>query len=217
MARPCVIKPNKLICVGAGGHAQSVLGCILESFDDIDVALIDNDKKKHNSHIFGVGIIGDDTLIPELVNNGFNSFLITVGVIKPSPTRQHIYKNLLDLNLNPYTFISPYAYVSSHAQIGHGSVIMPNVAINAGAIIGDNCIVNTGCVIEHDAIVKDHCHIAPGAVICGAASVDKNSYIGANAVVNQTLRIGRDTIVGSGAVVTKDIGSNKSVKGIPAL
>ena len=61
--------------------------------------------------------------------------------------------------------VSPHAYVSRHATVDAGTIVMHGAVVNAGAVVGRNCILNSQSLVEHDAVIDDHCHVATSAVI----------------------------------------------------
>ena len=152
--------------------------------------------------ILGYPILGTDDDLPKL-RKQFGYALITVGQIKTAKQRKRLYSLLKDLNFDLPAIISPTAYVSRHASIGEGTIVMHHALINVGAKIGANCIVNTKALLEHDAIVEDHCHIATGAVINGGTRVGTGTFIGSNAVAREYISIEENSVIGCGAKIIK--------------
>ena len=93
------------------------------------------------------------------------------------------------------TVISPLAYVSKHAFVGPGTVVMHGVIINAGATVGSNCIINTNAHIEHDAVIGDHCHIATGAIVNGGVRWELVDFVGSGAVIKQYCEVPHSTFI----------------------
>lgn len=194
---------DKIILVGAGGHARSCID-VLEMSGNFSVAgLIEKDKINNNDTL-GYPIIGTDGDLQNLRQN-YDNALITVGQIKSAETRSRLFKLLNQLNYSLPFIISPTGYVSKHAKIGEGTIVMHNTIVNANARIGKNCIINNKALIEHDAIIGDHSHIATGAIVNGEVIVGRKCFIGSGAVVGQAVSIGNNCVIGAGAVVKKDI------------
>ena len=116
-----------------------------------------------------------------------NYAFVTVGQIKNSEIRYNLFKKLKKRGFKIPKIISPYAYVSKHAHIGEGSIVMHNVVINAGAKIGKNCIINTSSLIEHDVIIGDHTHISTKAVINGGTKIGSKVFLAAAQLPNKIL------------------------------
>jgi len=164
---------------------------------------VDLPEKLHQK-VLGYEIIAADDDLPQLVNKYENS-LITLGQIKSPEKRIRIFQTLKELGAKLPVIISPLAYVSKHAEIGDGTIIMHYALINAGAKIGSNCIINTKALIEHDAVIGDHCHIATGAIINGGVRVGSGTFFGSNAVCKEYIEIRENTVIGCGAKITKNV------------
>ena len=191
------IKPN-LVLIGGGGHCVSVID-IIENGNKFNIlGILDSDIIENN--ILGYKILGDDNLITELVNEN-TYFLITVGQIKSCSVRKKISKILKQNNAKLATIISSLGYVSKHAQIGEGTVIMKHALVNAKSKIGKNCIINTKSNIEHGVIIGDFCHISTCAVVNGDSIVEKGSFIGSNATISNNIIIKDSSIISAGKFI----------------
>jgi sugar O-acyltransferase (sialic acid O-acetyltransferase NeuD family) len=207
-------KREQIILIGGGGHCKACID-VIEAEDRFEIAGIVDVKEKIGQAVLGYKIIASDEDLPELAKK-FKYFLITIGQTKSPLFRIEKFDLMQNLNVMLPTVTSPSAYVSKHATIGKGTIIMHRVVVNADADIGKNCIINTGVIIEHDCLMDDHVHISPGAVLSGGVSVGEGVLIGAGATVLQGVHIGKNAIVGAGAVVIKDVPDGIKVKGVPA-
>lgn len=154
---------NNIILIGGGGHCISCID-VIEAENKYTIAGILDSKEKIGTKVSGYEIIGSDDMIAELVLS--NYFLITIGQMSAFSRRDDIFSALKKTGKFA-TVISPLAYVSPHASIGIGTIIMHGAIINAGATIGNNCIINSMALVEHGAFVEDNCHISTGVVING--------------------------------------------------
>ena len=205
---------DKLILVGGGGHCKSCID-VIEQEGRFGIAGIVDVPEKLHQKILGYEIIAADDDLPRLANE-YKNFLITIGQIKSPERRISLYNILKELGAKLPVIISPLAYVSKHAEIGDGTIIMHHALINAGARVGRNCIINTKALVEHDAVIEDHCHIATGAVLNGRVLVSKGAFIGTGATLMQGIKVGRNTVVAAGAVVINNVPDGVEVKGVPA-
>jgi sugar O-acyltransferase (sialic acid O-acetyltransferase NeuD family) len=167
------------------------------------VGIVDVPDKLHQK-LLGYEIMATDDDLPQLVNKNTN-FLVTLGQIKSPEKRIRTFQILKELKAKLPVIISPTAYVSQHAQIGEGTIIMHHAIINAGAQIGQNCIINSKALIEHDAVIADHCHIATGAIINGGVTVGSGTFFGSNAVSKEYIEIGENVVIACGVKITKNI------------
>ena len=196
-----MLEPRKdIVLVGGGGHCVSVID-IIENGNEFNIlGILDSNRKVGN--ILGYRILGSDELIPDLVREG-NYFLITVGQIKSSSARSNIAKNLTRSNAKMATVTSPLAYVSKHAAIGEGTIIMNHAVINAQSKIGNNCIINTKSNIEHGVNIGDFCHVSTCAVVNGDTVVGKGSFIGSNATISNGISIKENSIISAGEFIRR--------------
>jgi len=200
---------NKIILVGAGGHARTCID-VVETTQQYKIAgLVDKCDKK-NPNLFGYPVLGSDGELAKL-RNTFSYALITIGQIKDAKRRSSLFELLVRLKFTLPKIISPSASVSKHAQVGRGTIIMPGAIVNANASIGLNCIINSAALIEHDAIIEDHCHISTGAVINGEVKVGANSFVGSGTITHQCISIGENCVIGAGAVLHKDVAMNQTI------
>ena len=190
-------KPN-LVLIGGGGHCVSVID-VIENGNKFNIlGILDSNSKEDN--LLGYKILGDDNLIPELVNEN-TYFLITVGQIKSYSIRRNIAKILSENNAKLATVISPLAYVSKHAQIEEGAVIMNHAVVNAKSKIGKNCIINTMSNIEHGVSIGDFCHISTCAVVNGKSVIGYGTFIGSNATISNNILIKENSIISAGKFI----------------
>ena len=201
---------DEIILVGAGGHARACID-VIEQSGQFKIAGLVEKGKLNNKENLGYPIIGTDDDLQNL-RQKYSHSLITVGQIKSPKIRIKLYQLLKELDFTLPVIVSPHAYVSKHAQIGEGSIIMHGVIINANAKVGNNCIINNSALIEHDAVIGDHCHIATGAIINGEVSVGNETFIGSGAVTKQCISIGNNCIVGAGIILKNDVKHNLAVK-----
>ena len=194
---------EKIILIGGGGHCKSCIDVIEQAGRFQIAGIVDLPEKLHQK-ILDYEIIATDDDLPVLVKE-YESFLITLGQIKNSEKRIRVYQTLKELGAKLPVIISPLAYVSKHAEIADGTIIMHQALINAGAKIGSNCIINNKVLIEHDAIIGDHCHIATGAIINGGVKVGRGTFFGSNAVCKEYTKIGENAVIGCGTKITRNV------------
>ncbi len=192
---------EKIILIGGGGHCKSCID-VLEQEGRFAIAGIVDLPEKVGEEILGYPIIGTDDDLPDLLKT-CPHVLITLGQIKSPNTRIRLYERLLELGFKLPGVISPFAYVSPHAQIGEGAIIMHHALVNAGARIGRNCIINTKALVEHDAVIEDHCHTATGAIINGGVTVGTGTFVGSNAVIKEGIMVDHNCVIGCGVTITK--------------
>lgn len=190
---------EKIILIGGGGHAKSCID-VLEQENEFEIIGILDIKERIGQKVLGYQIIGTDDDIKKFAKENY-TFLITLGQLDSAKPRIEIYNKLIEANAKIATVISPFAYVSKHATIGRGTIIMHGSIVNADACIGENCIINTKSLIEHDAKVASHCHISTGAIINGGVNIGTESFIGSNSVSKQYSTIEKNNFIKAGSVI----------------
>ena len=189
--------------IGGGGHCRSCID-VIESMGTFKIKGIFDTQLEKGKSILGYKVLGDDESISNICPSGFSA-IVTIGQIKNSESRLMIYKKLLSLGANLETIISKKAYVSSHASIGSGSIVMHGAIVNASAKIKENCIINSKALVEHDAIIEAHTHISTGSNVNGGVTIGERVFIGSNSTVKNNIKIGHQSIIGAGQIVLDDL------------
>lgn len=181
------MKKEKIILVGGGGHCHSVID-VIEQENRYQIIGIVDIKENIGKKVLNYKVIGcDDDL--EVIFKTCKNACITVGHIRSNHLRIKLFNLLKQIGFHLSTITSPLAYVSKHAKVEEGTVIMHHALINANVKIGKNCIINTKALIEHDSIVEDNCHISTASVLNGKVIVKENSFFGSNTVCKQGIKI----------------------------
>lgn len=184
---------EKIILIGGGGHCKSVIDVIREEGEFEIAGIIDSNLPKGSS-ILGYKILGDDSIIKDLVKDYIN-FHITVGQLQSSSIRRNLSNLLLENGATIPNIISPFAHISSFSKLGIGITVLHRVTIQADCEIGDFCILNDHALIEHDVKIGKYCHIATSATINGNVIIEDDVFIGSGAVVVQGSKIKSETFV----------------------
>ena len=190
---------KEIILIGGGGHCKSVIDVIEQEGKFQIIGIVDKPELL-GVKVLGYPVIGNDSDLVDL-SKKYRYALVTVGQIKSSSLRVKLFKLAVKVGLTMPNIISPRAYVSKHAMIGQGTVIMHDALVNANAKIGENCIINSKALIEHDAIIEDFCHIATNAVINGAAIVRQGSFLGSGVVTKQGVKVEKNSFIKAGSLV----------------
>ncbi|MBP7742351.1 MAG: NeuD/PglB/VioB family sugar acetyltransferase [Aliarcobacter sp.] len=188
---------EKIVLIGGGGHCHSVIDVIEEENKYEIIGIVDK-KELIGKKILGYEVIACDNDL-ETVFETCKNAIITVGQIESNIIRVRIYHKLKEIGFELPVIISPFAYISKHAKLEEGTVIMHHALINANAKIGKNCIINTKALVEHDCIVEDNCHISTASVLNGGTVVKENSFFGSNATSKQSAQI--DGFIKAGSLV----------------
>ena len=204
------------VFLGGGAHAAILIECLRSAGRDIVRAILDTNQSMWGKDVLGVPIRGGDDLLPELINEGADSFAVGVGTQGGMRLRRPLFEMGTSAKLEALTVVHPTAFVSPTAQLGPGVFLMPQTVVHTRARLGANVVIHSGGIIEHDCVLGDHVHVGPGANFAGAITVGEETHIGIGASIREGTRIGRGVIVGAGAVIVKDVPDNVIVAGVPA-
>ncbi|TXD49012.1 MULTISPECIES: NeuD/PglB/VioB family sugar acetyltransferase [unclassified Polaribacter] len=188
----------KLILLGGGGHCLSVIDVVERENRYLIKGILDSSTK--NKEILGYPILGGDDEIRNLIDDN-TFFLITVGQIKNYAIREKISFVLKKSKAQLAKVISPLAYVSKHAVISEGTIIMHHSFVNAAAEIGKHCIINTKANIEHNVKIEDFCHISTGAIVNGDSLIKKGTFVGSNATISNGIIIEKNSVISAGKFI----------------
>lgn len=182
---------QKLLLVGAGGfgrvvmeHASAFYDCAF--LDDGGAAAVD-----------GVSVIGRTSEMASFYPE-YKLLLVTIG---NNALREQLYKKAASIGFSFPNIIHPTAYVSPHAHIGSGCVILNNAVVQNNATCGDGCILNPGVELHHDSVIGSYCLIYTNSVVRSLTTVGDRVWIGSTATVSTGAVVADDEIIEDGTVV----------------
>lgn len=203
-------KPT-LIIIGAGGHAEACID-VIDLHDQFQIAGIVGAPAEVGTERLGYRVIASDEGLAHLAKD-HRYALVAVGQIKSADHRVRLFALAQELGFSFPVITSPIAYVSRHAFVDAGTIVMHGAIINAGARIGKNCIVNSRALVEHGTIISDHCHISTGAILNGDVRVGAGSFVGSNSAIKEGVVLGRRCLVGMSACVRRNQADDARVTG----
>ena len=198
---------KKLILIGAGGHAKSVIDSINEEEIEL-VGFIDENKTGEH---FGYPILGNK--IDDVPHYEDYYYLVSIGDVH---FRKMWYERVVSLNLKTLNIIDKTALISKSARIGTANYIGKLAVINSDSEIGDNNIVNTKALIEHECRIGNHTHMSTGSTLNGNVVVEDGVFFGSCAITAAMVHLGKYSIIGAGGVVVNDIPAGATAVGVPA-
>lgn len=199
---------ESILLIGGGGHCKSCID-VIEQEGRFAIAGIVDVPSRVGGKVLGYPIVATDAELPQLARQHW--CLIAIGQIRDCSLRLRLFEILGQLGAELPVVVSPKAYVSPHASIAGGTIVMHGAIVNSGARIGHNCIINTRALVEHDAVIGDHCHVSTGAIINGGGQVGTGSFVGSNAVVREYTTVGVECFVGAGVLVAHELASGSKV------
>lgn len=204
---------NRIVIVGCGGHAKSIVDTVENEGVYKIVGFIDREINEKYSYR-GYKVIGTDDDLEQIYLSGVHNVAIGVGYLGKGILRDKLYERLKTIGYNMPVIIDPTAVVSSDIIIGEGTVICKKTVVNADARIGKMAIINTGAIIEHECEINDFSHISVGTILCGNTKIGSHCFIGAGTTIINGIEIGNECIVGAGSVVLGNVLHGSKVYGI---
>ena len=202
---------EKILLIGAGGHSQSCID-VIEQENRYEIVGLVGIKDEVGQNRLGYKILGTDEDLPDL-SQSISNVLIAVGQIKSASLRKKLFNLAQNLNFKTPSIISPKAYVSPHAKIGAGTILMHGTFVNAGAAVGENCIINSRALVEHGVNIGDHCHLSTGVIVNGNVSIGDSTFIGSGTRIKEEIKIGANCVVGMGLSVLESLDEGQNFLG----
>ncbi len=200
---------RSLAILGAGGQGRVVADCA-EMLGWERIAFFDDYSAAGLGLPWPVAGPSDDLLARW---SDFDGVVVAIG---SNLARLAWRDRLQNAGASLVTLVHPRAWVSTHSQLGAGTVVLAGAVVNIGSTLGQACIINTGATVDHDCHLGDGVHVSPGAHLGGGVRVGENSWIGLGAAVREGIVIGAGVRIGAGAVVVKPVPDNQTQVGNPA-
>lgn len=129
---------------------------------------------------------------------------IAISASRMNDDRKKVYERCKSLGVSFATYVSPMAFVSPYAKLGHNVFVFENNVIQNGATIGDNTILWSGNHIGHHTVVGSHVFLSSHVVISGFCVIEDNCYLGVNSTVIDHIKVAPKTLVGAGTLILAD-------------
>jgi sugar O-acyltransferase (sialic acid O-acetyltransferase NeuD family) len=182
---------EKLLLVGAGGLGRVVLEHAAEMYD---CAFLDD---RTLSSVDGTPVIGKIEDIKKLYND-YHLLVVTIG---NNALREKIYKRAAKIGYKFPNIIVSSAYISPHARLGTGLIILNNAVVQNNASIGDGTILNPGVEAHHDSTIGKYCLIYTNSVVRSLTHVGDRAWIGSTATISTRAFVPEDAVVSDGTVI----------------
>ncbi|MEW8287099.1 MAG: NeuD/PglB/VioB family sugar acetyltransferase [Candidatus Thiodiazotropha endolucinida] len=205
------INNKPLVIIGSGGHACCVKDVAhLAGFSTI--GFIDRTRSK-GEKINQLPILGGDELLHDI--SFISGHLFAVGIGSPVARRRYG-ELLLKKQADCPAIVNPSSFVSPHAILGSGVLLMGMNAVNHGARLDDFVALDWQVTIGHGAHLGSAVFAGPGSRVAGDVICGEETYLGLGCQVIERVRIGRGSLIGAGSTVTRDIPERMVAVGSPA-
>ena len=195
---------DKIVLLGFGGHAKSVIDCIERQGQYEIVGFLDK-KERKNIRYRGYSVIGEDDDLDRLYKQNIKNAFVAIGFLGRSTIREQLYERLKKAGFHLPNIIDPSAVLANGVLLGEGNFVGKFAMLNADTKIGNMCIINSGARIEHECKVGDFSHVSVNTVLCGQVTVGTRTFVGAGATLLQGIIVGDSSIIAAGVTVRKDV------------
>ena len=202
---------QKIIIIGASGHAKVVIDIVEKQGKYIIEGLLDDNRKK-GEEILGYKILGTIKDLPQFTDH---KVIIAIG---DNWTRYQIYQKIMSIipDNNFATAVHPSAQIGKNVTIGIGTVVMAGAIINCDTVIGNFTIINTKASIDHDCRMNNFSSLAPNVTTGGNVMIGEFSAISIGATIVHGMQVGSHSIIGAGALLIENCGDTIIMYGMPA-
>lgn len=194
---------EKIILIGSGGHAHSVVDSIENQSKYEIIGFTENQKNDDNFNYRGYKVIGDDSDLKSIYDSGIKSAFVCIGYLGKGNLRQRLYNKIKNIGFKIPNIIDPTSILADDVILGEGNFIGKKTIINSNTVIGDMNIINTGAIIEHDCKIGDFTHISVSSVLCGGVICGNSCMVGANATIVQNVNLDDNSFVKSSSLVKR--------------
>jgi sugar O-acyltransferase (sialic acid O-acetyltransferase NeuD family) len=211
------MKRKDLVLIGAGGFGREVLWQLSEmnySTNTYNImGFIDEDLGLQGKLINGYPILGNNQWLLE-----YKKEICAVICVGNAKVRKAIYNIIRNNPLVSFpTIIADNVQCSELVRFGQGCIICLSSILTVNISIGDFVIANLDCTVGHDAVLDDFVTLYPSVNVSGNVHIGSCCEIGTGTNIIQGKNIGDNTIIGAGSVVVKDIPSDCTAVGAPAV
>lgn len=208
---------KKLVLVGAGGFGREIVWQISQAYDlckEYNVlGFVDDAPDLVGKTLNGYPVIGNVAYLCD-----FTEAVSAVICIGNSNVRKSVVDKLShNSHISFPTIIANDVKYSESVKFGKGCIICLSGILTVNIEIGDFVIMNLDCTVGHDVIIEDYVTMYPSINVSGNVRVGNGSEIGTGTQIIQGKNIGSKSIIGAGSVVVKDIPTNCTAVGVPAV
>ena len=200
-----------VILIGSKGGAKMVIEAI-RSKKGLSPKAILEDANIKTKEVLGVPIIGNSSLLKELLKMGYNNLVLCFGNIFNRPNRFDKYLELKDMGFNFPNIIHKDSLIEPSVSMGDGNIILAGAIVGSEAQILNLNYLNTGSILSHECELQNNIHLAPGSTVGGRVSIANNSLIGMNSTIYFDVKIGSNVTINNGVNVSTDVSDNEILK-----
>lgn len=201
---PYEFDPTKIIIYGGGGHGKTLIEMI-RSLRYLQIHGIIDDGLMQGASILGVTVLGGESTLSSIYEQGIRLAVNAVGGIGNIQSRVNVFNRLAGSGFLFPILVHPSAVVESSAYLSPGTQVFSHAYIGSDAHLGFGTIINTNAVVSHDCNVGDYANISPGALLAGGVQIGDHCLIGMGVTINLGVTVGARARIGNSATIKADV------------
>ena len=210
------MEKQKIVIIGAGGHAREVLDVIDAINQDtprfeILGFIVEPGYQQPGTVINDAPVLGHFDWLEE--NRGEVKAVCGVGFSAP---RYRVVQIIEQIGVEFVNLVHPQALLTRWVTMGAGVIITAGCILTNQIKIGNHVHINRMSNIGHDNLLEDFVTVSPGTNLSGNVTLRQGSFIGTGASIIEGKTVGAWARVGAGAAVIEDIPDNTTAVGVPA-
>lgn len=211
---PGTRRERVLLIGGGGGGGTITIDAINRGTHQRAVGILDNNAALHGKTMLGVPVLGPNSMVEELWQEGMFDAAIIV-VTANVDERAALFESIRAKGIKFTNVIDPDAELRANVQLGTGNLIMANCFLASCVTLGDNNFLASHTCIEHHSVIGHHCTFGPRSVTSGAVTIGDRVKFGMNVMLEPYLSVGSGSLIPSGLIVTDNVPPNSVLKTQP--
>ena len=191
-----------VVIIGAGTTAQLAVSILADDRNLRVVGCVDVAWPDEQKMVLDIPIIGDHSVLKELLGKGIRSALVAVA--ENRIREQHFYA-AQTIGFEMVNAVHASAIIGKSVRLGIGVCIGEGSVVSTGSIIGDNVVVEAGATIGSHVDIGSNVYIGNGTVIGNAAVIGRNCFLDVSVSVARKVNVGKNHVFEPGVNVNEDV------------
>lgn len=167
-----------VLIVGTGGFGMATADAIAAA-GRLQLAGFVDDRGPELGSVLGHPVLGGTADLQRL-RAAHRLLVVALG---DNRRRQALCLEALAMGFELASVVHPSAFVSPHARLADGVLVMAGATVGTLARLGRGAIVNAGAVVDHHAQVQDFAHLGVGASMAGGSCLQACARLAEGAVL----------------------------------
>jgi acetyltransferase-like isoleucine patch superfamily enzyme len=202
---------ERVLLIGGARGATQVIDIFRGNTTQTAVAIVDDDRSKWGTEVYGVPVVGGSDRIGPLFEAGaFDAVVIAISTSVKA--RAMFRERCAALGVPLTNAIDATSKVASEVTMGRGNVLCAFVQIGTSAIVGDNNFISAYNSFEHHNVLGSDISTGPACVTSSRVKVGDRCRLGTGIYIEPGVELGEEVRVASGSVLLKSVPAKHTVK-----